>query len=127
MIACTRISIFARCSSLPCLCDVMLPLSVSLLANGITTTYDGKALSVVSPNFISKGKLMFQLISCYRCFELCQYVVSEFRGRSFTGLHTQNAYTNAGTSSSQCVHLTLCHLLMHIHLSFYWPPIHICN
>ncbi len=35
-----------------------------------------------------------------------------------TGLHTQKAYTHTGTSSSQCVHQTLYHLLMHIHISF---------
>ena len=29
-----------------------------------------------------------------------------------TGSHTQKVYTHTGTSSSQCVHQTLCHLLM---------------
>ncbi len=44
-----------------------------------------------------------------------------------TGLHTQKAYTHTGTSSSQCVHQTLCYLLMHIHLSFCLKLMHICN
>ena len=38
--------------------------------------------------------------------------------KQFTGLRTQKAYTNTGTSSSQwqCIHQTLCHLFMHINL-----------
>ncbi len=75
------------------------------------------------------GRPLFTEIS--NMLEMDLILTASFRKTDFSvfyerlkGLHTQKAYTHTGTFSSQCIHQTLCHLLMHIHLSFCWPLMH---
>ncbi len=70
------------------------------------------------------SQLSNQYRTSWACLQPSELIASE---GVFTGLHTQKAYTHTCTSSSQCVHQTLCHLFMHIHLSFCWSLMHICN
>lgn len=75
-------------------------------------------------NFLFKEK------SCIKRRLLSGYTMASGRYTWYTThrFTNQKGYTHTGTSSSQCIHETLCQTFMHnLFTCSFWPLMHICN